>query len=111
MTLTTRTAAKGIPPRVRSPAEKGKKKAAVVKAKEKRKRDEDENSDSPKSKKKKKTTIRPSKSSEASDGENSDIEVIEDDVPAPEDIEFIVDDGPSALGDEEVSKLLSDFNL
>ena len=105
MTLTTRTTAKGIPPRVRSPAGKGKKKVAVVKAKEKRKRDEEENSDSPKSKKKrKKTTKQCSKNLEALDEEESEVELVEDDAPVPDDV-VVIDDGPSALGDKEVSKV------
>ena len=105
MTLTTRTAAKGIPPKVRSPAGKSKKKATVEKIKEKRKRDDhDEDSEISKPKKRKKKTKQRSKSSE-SDEEESEVEVVEDSEPVPEEI-AVVDDGEvSAMGDEEVSKI------
>ena len=54
MPLITRTVSKGIPPRVRSPPGKGKKKATVGKRKEKRKKD-DHDKDSEISKHKKGT--------------------------------------------------------
>jgi len=101
MTLTTRTAAKGIPPRVRSPAGKGNKKVAVAKTKEKRQRDDDEISDSSKYRKKK--TKKRSKSSE---DDESQVEVVEDDERVSEDPEIVIDNhasGVSAIGNDEVS--------
>jgi hypothetical protein len=105
MTLTTQTAAKEIPPRVRSPAGKSKKKATVEKIKKKRKRDDhDEDSEIYKPKKRKMKTKQCSKSSE-SDEEESEVEVVEDGEPVPGEI-AVVDDGEvSAMGDEEVSKI------
>jgi hypothetical protein len=91
MTLTTRNAFKGIPPKVRSPSRK-EKKTVLLKTKEKRKRNlnDDESSSS---KKKKKTNMESSE---------SEVEMVDDDdepEPMPEEID---DDELSAF---EVSNI------
>ena len=92
MTLTTRNAVKGIPPRVRSPSKKDKK-TALQKTGEKRKRNLND-AESSKSKKKKRAT-------NVESPDSSDVEMVDDD-PEPAVPEEIVDDELSAL---EVSNI------
>jgi hypothetical protein len=113
MPLITRTVSKGIPPRLRSPAGKSKKKATAGKRKQKRKRDDhDEDSEISKAKRRKRKRREPSTSSEsdASDEEESGVEVVEDREPVPAEI-VVVDDGELSVGDEEVRfKILLPYN-
>jgi hypothetical protein len=118
MPLITRTVAKGIPPRVRPPARKGKRKVVTVKTKEKRKRDsDDENSDdintsnsdssnlrNPKKKKKRRSKHSDEEESEVEMVEDEpEVEMVEDEPAVPKEV-VDVDVGPPALGDEDVSK-------
>lgn len=106
MPNTTRSVAKGIPPRLhqaKSAAKKNKKKEAKAKQSKKRVADSDEENESSDSEtvivKKKRTKKR---RTEESDSEvESTVEMVDDDEPAPPDVEEVNDGHGNQLSDEQ----------